>query len=306
MIDVCFGESEKGSLKVAQKYNHRNSLGAAICYGYIGMDLSKRGSKKELKKAYREMFDGQALGGDSQNVISISFNLDIGSISGNVTEDIRKSFLFDMHKSPYDNDEPELEELEEYWNSCIKDLQKLIDCAKNGEDIRIWYSDAPYATCGLHFVMSQIYKYDCKITAIKLPSFKENKDGSIDEYSCWGEIAPGKFYDFLPLETEIPPNMRKVMAQNWNKLQEENATLRAVVNGKLISVSEDFYDYFIRSAIPNDEFILSRMIGEVLGKYQLGIFDWCIYQRIEKMIQNGEIEVIKAGDAEYHKILKKS
>ncbi|HHY29066.1 MAG TPA: DUF1835 domain-containing protein [Desulfitobacterium dehalogenans] len=292
MINLCFSDSEKGALKDAQQYNN-----GSRAFGYIGACPSKEFLKNH--------FEGKALGGSSKDVIGVLFQLDIGEIAKKATDETRKTLLYRILKSPFENDEREQNELEKYWNSCIEDLNRLVECAKNGEHIRIWYSDAPYSVCGLHFVMSQIQEFDCKITGIKLPSFMENEDGSVTQYSSWSEVMPGKFYEFLPIEREIPKTLCKVMTQKWRELQSENSYLRAVVNGKLTSVSDDFYDYFIRKSIPDDEFMMARLIGEVLGKYQLAIGDWWLAERIQTMIANDEIKVVKKGDFVYSNTLKK-
>ena len=72
MLEVVFSDSEKGSMKVAKNYNVKNMLGGAM--GYVG----KKPTKAELEKH----FEGQVVGGNSQDVVNIGFSLDIGDISG--------------------------------------------------------------------------------------------------------------------------------------------------------------------------------------------------------------------------------
>ena len=72
----------------------------------------------------------------------------------------------------------------------------------------------------------------------------------------------------------------------WKQLQQENAPLRIYLNGKLQSASENIYDSFILREVDEqaDEFSEANLIGNVLGKNQLGIGDaWIadgeVYQR---------------------------
>ena len=74
MLEVVFSDSEKGSMIVAKNYNAKTMVGGAI--GYIG----KKPTKAELEKH----FEGQAVGGNSQDVVNIGFFLDIGDISGEI------------------------------------------------------------------------------------------------------------------------------------------------------------------------------------------------------------------------------
>jgi hypothetical protein len=296
MVEVVFSDSTKGAMKVAKNYKKENMIGGAI--GYIGTPPSK----KELE----ERFEGEALGGNSNEVIGISFSIDIGDISKGVISEERKKLIFEIHKSPFKNDDKEERSLANYWEENLASLQKLNDSARNGEHIRIWYSDAPYSVCGFYFVNSILREYKCKVTAIKLPKYQIEKNDTVISYSSWSEVAAGKFYKFLPLETKISKNEQQFIASEWEELQKQNTFIRAVINGKLTSVAEDFYDYFICLNIPDGEFIMARLIGEVLGRHQLGVGDWWLAQRIRNMIANGELEVVSDNEFDYHKILKKA
>lgn len=57
-----------------------------------------------------------------------------------------------------------------------------------------------------------------------------------------------------------------------------------------------------------DEFPESHLIGNVIGRYQLGIGDAQIHQRVEKMISEGKLEPItqpEEGDIIYRRKLRK-
>lgn len=296
MVEVVFSDSTKGSMKVAKSYKKENMIGGAI--GYIGTPPSK----KELE----EHFEGEALGGSSKEVVGVSFCLDIGDISRDVNSEERKKLIFEMFRNPFEDDEREKKILANYWEQNLAGMQKLNDSAKNGEHVRIWYSDAPYSMCGFYFINSVLKEYKCKVTAIKLPRYQTQKNNTVISYSSWGEVAPGKFYQFLPFETEISQLERKFIASEWAELKRQNAPIRAVINGKLTSVAEDFYDYFIRLNIPDGEFIMARLIGEVIGRHQLGVGDWWFAQRIRSMITNGELKVVSDNEYDFRMALKKS
>jgi hypothetical protein len=296
MVEVVFNDSTKGAMKVAKNYKKENMIGGTA--GYIGTPPSQ----KELE----ELFEGEALGGNSNEVIGISFSLDIGDISKGAISEERKKLIFEIHKSPFRNDDKEERSLANYWEENLASLRKLKDSARNGEHIRIWYSDAPYSICGFYFINSILKEYECKVTAIKLPKYQFEKNNTIISYSSWSEVAAGKLYKFLPLETEISKIEQQFIASEWEELQNQNTIIRAVINGKLTSVAEDFYDYFIRLNIPDGEFIMARLIGKVLGRHQLGVGDWWIAQRIRNMIANREFEVVSDNEFYYDKILKKA
>ena len=80
--------------------------------------------------------------------------------------------------------------------------------------------------------------------------------------------------------------------------------MRAVVNGRVIGVLDDFYDHIIRKEIPDGEFAMAHLIGNILGKYPLGIGDWWYAKRINRMIELGELIVIKKQKEIYSQVLK--
>jgi hypothetical protein len=87
--------------------------------------------------------------------------------------------------------------------------------------------------------------------------------------------------------------------------QEDKSILRAVVNGKVIGVPEDFYDHVIRKELPEGEFTMGRLIGNILGKYPLGIGDWWYAKRIIRMIELGELVIVQKQKEIYSQILKR-
>ncbi|WP_027625647.1 DUF3658 domain-containing protein [Clostridium lundense] len=296
MIEVLFGESEGGAMKVAKNYQKPDfDNGATTCFG-----------KKLNKYEFEKMFDGKAVGGNSSEVICIPFMLDIGDINVSIENEYRKELIFDMYTINGIDDTSISEDLEDVWKRYLNEIERLKNYAAQGETIRLWYSDAPYSMCGFYYVCSILREYSCKIFVIKLPQYMQLSDNIIEFYTSWSEIDAGMFYKFLPLEKELSSREIQSFTYNWAELKEEKSTLRAVVNGKLIGVTEDFYDHIIRKEIPNGEFIMARLIGNILGKHPIGVGDWWYAKRINKMIEDGELMVVEKKKEIYGQVLKKA
>lgn len=149
------------------------------------------------------------------------------------------------------------------------------------------------------------------VTVVELPEWEKRPDGCIVQYTGWGEIEPYRFGEMALLEKKLPVNLLRSLASHWVELQQENATLRAVLNGKLVSAPECLYDTFILRELEKqeNEFNEARLVGQVLGKYQLGIGDAWIALRIEQFIKDGlliPITVPEPGTPIYHRILQKT
>lgn len=285
MLEVVFSDSMKGSMKAAK---------------HPKKEIISENKVRSQKKA-----DDKSIGGSPADVVSINFCLDSGDISGEVEGEDRKKLFLKLFQSPFEDHDSLTEELERYWQANIADLQKLKGRARNDESIRIWWSDAPYSICGYYFVCSILKDYNCEVSGIKLPKYMVQLDNSVQSYPDWPAIHPGKLYLFLPFERKISKPELRAIALDWEQLREEKAPLRAMLNGKLKGVPEDFYDYLIRANIPKGEFNMGRFIGEIMGKNQIGIGDGWYAKRIKMMIDNKEIEIVHDAGMSYQKILKK-
>jgi len=293
MLEVVFSDSEKGSMKVAKNYNVKNMLGGAT--GYIG----KKPTKAELEKH----FEGQAVGGNSQEVVNIGFSLDIGDISGAIDENKRQTVFREVWgRFDFDN-----KEQEQFFQNQRKDMEILLSAAKDGIPIRIWKSNAPYSICGFYFVCNILRSIDCNISVVSLPGYYPISGDKIVEYSHWGEVEAGKFYQFLPLEKQLTQIEKRIVSNHWHDLILENSPLRAIVNGKLTSVPEHFYDFIIEKNLPDNDFVMARFIGKLLGEYSLGISDSWYALRIDKMIEENKLIVVEKKDSShpYGKVLRK-
>lgn len=289
MIEVVFGESTKGSMKAAKKFRTRNITDGSICY------IGEKPSKTKLER----LFGGEALGGQSSDVIGICLDLDVGNIDKENFLENRKKMTCQMFKGPHLKSVDYEDECKKYCDDNTKEISKLVACAKNGEHIRIWYSNEPHSLCGYYYINLLLKGLPCEISAVKLPEYQIQKNGSVVSYISWGEIMPGKFSEFLSFEKTVSVIERNYLALKWYELRNTNAGLRALVNGQVTSVDDDFYDYFIRVNIPDNEFRMGKLIGDVMGKQRLGITDWWIAKRINNMIANNELIVLSEGDFEY-------
>ena len=296
MIEILFGESEGVAMKLAKNYQQPDyEDGPTACLG-----------EKPDKATFEDMFAGEAVGGTSAEVIILPFMLDIGSLKEPLDSTYRKQIILEQYGVYWNEDEKEeREELEQTVETYGKELQRMEQFAKQGESFRIWYSNKPYSLCGLCHAVSVLRKYECAISVVRLPDYVREEENTTVRYSSWGEVDAGQFYRFLPLEKELSEHEQKVFASRWDELKEEDAPLRVLINGCLVGVKEDFYDFLIRRELPEGEIIQARLIGNLLLKYPLGISDSWYMNRINHMIETGEIEVVKEADEIFRRSIRK-
>lgn len=302
MLEVCFSDSVKGALCIAQQGGM--SMSGPVSVALIGAeDMPEEEREKEIARA-KERAQAETkwlrkravpLGGSSKDVVALSFALSLGDIKEPLSENCsRRELLFRwMTAEPWD--EPAtLEKLaHKYWESCLEDFGVLIERART-EPVRIWADQSPDSLCGLLFAAELLCDMETEVSVVFAPMWLERYD-SIVLYKGWGEMHPDEFGRFASEAKPLPRRMLRLLAERWRGLREENAPLRAVVNGEVVSVREDFYDDFLRREMTEEEMTVGWLIGNTLGKRSnsLKISDFILAERIRAMLSHGELRMVR-------------
>lgn len=320
MIEVVFSDSACGALKIAQNYSV-GEFDSGVTVGVIlSSDDGAVASEEEIEVFRQEFIErerlewenGTPMGGNPSDVYSFALSLSIGDISEDTPHKKRMQtldWLYGIY--PDIDDGPPLGE--QITQEVLKNLHEVSKRITSGESVRIWYSENPDEMCAMYWFMSEICRLKLKegqILIVKQPDFKQDETGCVQNFSSWGEVPPGQWHSYLAHQQTAPLSFCKYCAEQWQRLKKENSPLRAVINSRLMSVSETLYDDIIIRQIEqeSDEFNEAMIIGKILGKYQLGIGDAWIAHRIEEFIANGKLVIVTSSDADlpsYHRILKK-
>ena len=108
-------------------------------------------------------------------------------------------------------------------------------------------------------------------------------------------LGPEMYYEALKLEKEITKKQIEICSDRWKELCKENAPMRLMVNGNLVSLPEDFLDSFIRNTIIKlpEKFTIARLVGDVMGVYELMVGDFSLYERVLCFVERGELEIVE-------------
>lgn len=312
MIEIIFSKSAAGSLKTAQRFGKGKFPGGAVSVFIYHKDGTEA-TPKELEEAKRAYIEKEKiawenavpLDGSAADVFDFDLLLSIGDISEEEIGQRRQQFLEKLISFPKGYVKHKMEEARD-------NLKKVFNYMQNGEDVRIWYSQNPDEYCGMYWFMYQLFIKKIphgEINLVKLPEWEYGEDRSILRKRGCGDLSAEEWHRYLSFQQSVNDQFVKMCALEWKNLKEENAQLRAVINGRLMSVSETLYDRYIYQEIRKeaDEFREARVIGRVLGKYQLAVSDVWIHDRIEKMIARGELEILEEAGEEpvYRRKLKK-
>ena len=314
MLEVVFSDSAAGTMAVA--IGHKGYFGGAT--SVIISNDDEMISQEEIEKFQRQAVEREQSGwanavpleGNRKDIINFPLALSVGNISETgigLEREAALSLLMSIHPSMASDVVAEL------LDTSRKSYATLLERVQNGEPIRAWVGREPDDVCGLYWLIEQLRPIGFEkldVTLVELPLWEERPDGSIVQYNGWGEVEPYHLGRMASQGKKLPINYLRSLANRWKELQQENSNLRAVVNGKLVSVPKTLYDTFILRELSalEDEFKEGVLVGQVLGKYQLGIGDGWIALRVEQFIKDGFLVSITtpAPNAPiYHRILKK-
>lgn len=295
-MEVVFGESACGSLKMAQQFGegeYISSVTTAVFLTDEGPDDLEAARQRAEDEARREWEEGIPMGGKPEDVYDISFALDIGDISEAVPGQRREAVLESLSAAPAEG--------KRILTDSLQSLRSILERTAKGEPLRIWYSNAPGEMCGLYFMMAQLASLRGEhgpVSIVRLPQFEMleeieeiAKRETLIQRNSWGDVTPGEWARFLPLEKQVPALLLRVLADTWEKLRQENAPLRAVLNGRLVSAPENLYDSYLIEEMwkLDEEFREILLLGNVYNTYQLAVSDAYLAGRITALIEEGKI-----------------
>lgn len=215
----------------------------------------------------------------------------------------RKERIYSMYaQNQWGQDEEMEEELRSAADVYAKESVRLKRFLYNGEKVRIWYSDAPYSRCGFYSLCQILKKYHNEIRVVKLSEYVV-WENNIAAYQNWGEVAAEEFAGFLSYEKRFSKEEVRLYASLWSDLVEDHSPLRAVINGRVLGVPEDFYDFQIWRRLTQKPMKQARLIGDILGDSRISIGDWWYAKRIEYYIQQRKIRVVEDSENKYARMI---
>lgn len=188
----------------------------------------------------------------------------------------------------------------------LKNWATLKERLQRKEPVRVWYSDAPHALCGFYHLCALLQNYNTDVFATEAP-IAERVDDGWRFSSGWGSVPQDTLGEYFTLPRKLEKQEIQLYAARWEKLAQENAPLRAVIDGVVHSVGENYYNHFIEQQIPDKPIKESLLIMNTLAAYPLGIYDFWLELRIQKMIDDGKLIVTEAPDGlKLHRVLQKA
>lgn len=293
MLEVCFNDSVKGALALAQDCETEALGGAIGVFTDAKWPFSFFAKRKAIKEYKEEQAKLQAqavsLGGNREDIIGISLGLSEGDISAPILvgDCPRKAYIHAIFSFDRYNEREDMEaSIDHFWLSCMDNLAKL---KATPQTVRVWVDGTPDAQCGLLFVAGLLQSSGAEVHVVDLPGQIKQADGSVTKYRGWGNVPPQLFGTFLDRERTLTPSELEQLSRQWQQLVAENAPLRVVKDGIVTSADQSYYDDWIRKEFPEASCKVAMIIGNVLARQKVLTGDAFIAKRIRHFIESGEL-----------------
>lgn len=207
---------------------------------------------------------------DNEQFISLSFGLHTGNIKEPFSVSSRR-VTYDLY---YDE-----------WNSIVSDdIRELKKLIKKDNEVCIWFSTSD--TDRYLGMLASVEWLSQKGVSIYLC----DHGAFFDEYHSDEEAV-----DFQPFERHMITGEEKTKYMSeLQHLKEENAALRSIIDGKVVSLPADYIDDKIFKAAGTEDIRVSQIVYEIISKIlpRHLMFITC---RIRQLVDMGEFEIIKYG-----------
>jgi hypothetical protein len=189
--------------------------------------------------------------GIDDEVADISEELDFGPISHGPLAD-REPWL-DQHVPMDFGDHDWLAEAEARFRECVAhDAERLIWIAPTSASEQ----------AGLYWYLSQFGGSDVSMAVADFPLGGTWNGKSPLKLGELGIEPMGQLYDACPRK---PWNANRFPEGRWNALVAEDALLRVINDGRLVSAPEDYFDDFLLARCPVKWVKFHRVIGDTIG-----------------------------------------
>lgn len=258
VVNVTFSGSDQGTIKqLLYKYLERNST----LFSSKEVGTLKRGENASSKI-------GEHL------CCELELNL------GEINKDFFKGRIevLSMLYMPFGCDEDEIKAI---LDDRLDQVNKIVQRAKRGYIIRLWTSEGSYDRCGYYYLLDKLKNVDANIVECHTDS------------NSWSQIGVEDIANFELKDRKMDKKEIEEISQKWLKLVESSLGLRVVKDDELVNVPSDYYDDVIRRLMPKRNIKAHTLCGNVLQKIEPYIQSYFIMDRIFKMIENGEFEIVR-------------
>lgn len=166
---------------------------------------------------------------------------------------------------------------------------KLNTEIKKGDTVIIWHGDNASDKIGTSFVAFLLQNKNVQFEEVDVTEYSLIKNDNKDPFTSLNTLPSELILDALQNKKSISDTKIQSLLNDWAMLSESHGLLRILVEGKVTTVSEDYYDSHILKHTSNELIKASYVVGEVMGEVDQ-INDTYLAYRIHQRIKQGKLQ----------------
>lgn len=179
-----------------------------------------------------------------------------------------------------------LDDLKTAYNKFYKDIREI----ENEDQIYIWYGNCASEICGMMYALELLENKSGNLHFINVSDLIHKYSSGIYVPRSAAEIPPEKLKDYIKIARSMASDEKEELLKQWKALKNEDSQLRVFKEGKVISVSEDYFDVDILKWTEEELKKSARIVGSVIGYSDTKISDSYIFWRIKKLVEAGKLK----------------
>ncbi|KNF10208.1 protein of unknown function DUF1835 [Gottschalkia purinilytica] len=218
-------------------------------------------------------------------VISFYDNLSNGVIDNPINIDDRVNLLKERNEQYSYIHNNDIDKLKENYDKLYNKISKIND----NDTIYLWYGQYDKEICGMIYVLHLLKDKSVNIYTVDVSDIIVRYSKSIILVKSPGGIAPENLDKYMKDARKIDSVEYQNSLNQWEILTKEKSVLRTYRNGKVESVSEDYFDKDILKFTDREYIKSIVVVGNIISNSEIGITDDYIFWRIIQLVNSGKI-----------------
>ncbi|MBE6038158.1 MAG: DUF1835 domain-containing protein [Anaerofustis stercorihominis] len=212
-------------------------------------------------------------------VLCLILDLDVGNISSLDSELNGFDFTGDMIRN-------------------LPAIEELKKAKKDGHHVRIWFCPAnPSEMMSLMYLCYVLKDSECPVSCVQI-SNTFDLNGIVLKINSTDEAPVEMLRAKRAQSVVMSMNMRNYFASEFERVKNENSQLRTLINERMVSVPENFFDGFIMDSVTDEFTPITQIIGSVTRKVS-GLNERFIYNRILQLKDEDILSIHSLNSGKY-------
>ncbi|MGW6193323.1 DUF1835 domain-containing protein [Bacillus cereus] len=186
----------------------------------------------------------------------------------------------------------------DWIETILKKNSQIATDVPNDSKIILWHGNNTSDEIGLRFVAFLLQNKNIQFEEVNVTEYSRHIEYKVRDLQNkeipyvirgLGEMPPKLILDALQMKNNMSHLTIESLINDWEKWSQTKDVLRILLNGKLVAVSEDYYDASILENTSKEYQKVSRIVGEVMGESNQCIGDTYLAFRVYQLIQQGKL-----------------